>query len=176
MNKITLAPIGQPKPPRKRRKMTLTDEQRAAQGERLRLLMADPEIRAKRLAKSREAKARQWADPEFRKKQTERLATESRKIRALNRYRQTRRWQDPAFREKVLPTIAARWQSEEHRKAAAERCKDPNHRRKMIAGRIRAHDRKRGFKVPPSKKAEYTALVQVKKMKPREAGRLLGII
>ncbi len=175
MNKITLAPIGKPKPT-PRAKPKLSDEARARKAALMRANNADPEYQARRLERLAAKKREQMADPEFVAWLHAHLAKMRKRGVVAIRLHNYAKWQDPEYRAKMSELLRDMHKRPGFREALANRVVPPEAQRNNIAAVKRAWDRRRGFKVPPSKRADYRNLTVTKKMRAREAGRILGLI
>lgn len=176
---ITLAVVWKEKPapkPKAKRTQTLSPEER----ERRRALVAawnnDPAVKAKRLESIKASIKAKWADPEFREKRTAEIR------RALlfradeSRERLKKLWADPEYRERMTKMAKDVLCSEENRELSRKRGSTPHRKWMLREASKRYRDRKRGFKIPPSKMADYKMLVNVKGYTAREAGVMLGLI
>lgn len=175
MNKITLAPIGKTAPkPRPRPK--LSDEARARKAALMRANNADPEYQARRLERLAAKKREQMADPEFRAWLDVHMAKMRKKGVPATRLHNYAKWEDPEYRAKMSQMLRDMHKRPGFREAVAKRVVPPEAQRNNIAAVKRSWDRRRGFKVPPSMRADYRNLTVTKKMRAREAGRILGLI
>lgn len=155
-----------------------TDEQRRAQSERMKKLREDPEYIAKqREAASKANKAKWQADREGM------LAHMHYHVHCSPKC--TTRAQARAKH----PTWATNHQGQlaklnsdpiliERRKAAMkEKWADPEYRARMAEAGRRAWDKRRGFRIPKDKRADYDHLVGRKhRIGAQEAGKILGLI
>lgn len=91
--------------------------------------------------------------------------------------------------EAIGKRLKATWENPEMRALFVERAKSPARLKRLKAAatspraraanavaRREAHDRKRGFKVPARVWKEYRFLIDVKKLRSAEAGRVLGLL
>jgi hypothetical protein len=173
---ITLAPIGKIEQGRKKRKTKMPPEQRAASGERMRALWQDPEFRAKRLAASIKANKAKWADPEYRAKIQSNLEKyHNDPIRlARTRVAIAKRFDTPGERERASQQMRQLW---EDGKISVDASRiTPAGKRKRAVATTKSHNKKRGFSIPPHLRKDYDHLVYSKKIKSREAGKILGLI
>lgn len=157
-----------------RDKVNLSEEQRRANAVRLRQALADPEVEARRKsnAESRLERVRQTSA--FRDAVSKGLKMA---------------WKRKDFREKGESILRARWNDPEMAERIRLSKRSPKNlsHLKRIANlpksRIRSsiaisayHDKRRGFRVPAAKWAEYRQLVDRKKLPAAEAGRILGLV
>lgn len=170
---ITLAPIG-PKPKKKRKPRTLSPEAHERLVNRCLSFNTDPEMKARRLEGLRKALEKKRADPEYRKRERAWLdAARSKSIR-MSRAFNAEHFADPEVRKWHGEQAKQRWEDPELRERMAAK-RGPQSPR-LIALKKRVHDRRRGFKVPERLWPEYQRLIRSKKLKAREAGRILGLI
>lgn len=154
----------------------LSPEETERRRQRLKKFWQDPEFRQKRLEGVKRAHERISENPRLaaRRLDSVRKAQASIKRAVRNRLANYKRWSDP-----------------EQVRIASERCKKlwedgtlkggkGRLTKEGIARKIEAtkamHDKRRGFKIPDRLRAEYDRLVNSKKIKAREAGRMLGLI
>ena len=156
--------------------MSMTPEQRAAAGERLRQQWKDPEWRAKRragvkaaaergrgnAAKS-EANKRLWADPVKRRARLEAIQ------RALIERGNSEKFRENFIRLKADPAF-------EDKRARKAKEKQKGMAMRLKANAIITARKRRGFDVPQRLWAEYQWLRKSKKMSAREAGQVLGLV
>jgi hypothetical protein len=154
------------------RRVSWSDERRRASAERMRALWADPEFCAKRAEASRraikdkwtnrreEAMAQMWelrhnpkrcAYAHIRLQDPQRMSRHQELLARLN--------SDPAIKERRVAALRKRFADPAYRKTLA-----------------RAQDKRRGFRIPAHKRAEYDFLRITKKFTAREAGQMLGLI
>jgi hypothetical protein len=155
------------------RRVNWSDERRRAAAERMRALWADPEFCAKRAEASRKAIEDKWTNRREEALTQMRYNLQCSPKRSA--YAHTR-LQDPqrmSRHQKLLAHLNSDPAIKEKRIAALRRkFADPAYRQTLK----RAQDKRRGFRVPAHKKAEYDFLRITKKLNAREAGQMLGLI
>lgn len=155
------------------RKKSYSPERRRALAERMKALWSDPEFCAKRAEASRKAIADKWTN--HREEALAQMHYNMRYSPKRCAYARTR-LQDPVKmrrHQELLAQLNSDPAIKEKRIAALrQRFADPAYRETLV----RAQDKRRGFRVPQSKRAEYDFLRISKKFTAREAGQMLGLI
>lgn len=155
------------------RKKNFSAERRRALSERMKALWTDAEFCAKRAEASRRAIKDKWANNreealaqmqfnmQYSPKRCEYARTRLQDAARMERHQELLAHlnSDPAIREKRMSGLKKKWA-------------DPEYRKKMS----QAYDKRRGFRIPPQKRAEYDFLRISKKCTAREAGQMLGLI
>ncbi len=151
-----------------------TAERRQMMSARMKAQRCDPVFEEK----TRAALKAMWASPEFAARRLRELAYQRCSPAYVNFPRL--RLLDPVQAEKHAallrrlntdPVIVER-----KKQAIRESWANPVRRARTIENIRRAWDKKRGFRVPKSKAAEYRRLVKSKHFTAMEAGRILGLV
>jgi hypothetical protein len=176
---ITLAPIGMPKPAKKIRKPKFSEATRKASSERMKAMWADPVLAEKRREAAREAVRKRIADPEKRAALIQNLKGHEMKRLAKWRLKMAEMYdgeEGDKHRERARKTMEKSVAEGKIIPGNGAKARTPQGKANILAAFRRAKEKERGFKVPFHLKAQYRFLTRKKKLKPREAGVVLGLI